>query len=342
MLIQKEQSHQYLIIAQTPEMDEFALRMILENHIQGLVAVRQRMFNGEMNLYYDITGKTPLSDHSIRLGGTDMRSLLQSLFLVTEKLSSYFLPEDFICFAPDLVFSQNGEWSFCYIPEEKGDLRESCIRFSEELLGKIDQEDEQAVVLAYQFYRMIKRENDTLHHVILELLYGAESERAVEGIMEADRSEEDIPEKSLMQQQFSQDRSNQMGDVLSDLSNLSAAKKDGGCEDSDRKEKGVDLFALLLFVLLFCGSIGVSCYLIFAWQVDSFWDFIALREGILSVVFLLLSIGGIAVTTLPVVLHRFFQMRWQRKERKEKRETDEKEGEQEMRDVFEIPQIELK
>lgn len=349
MLIQKEQSHQYMIIGQTPDMDEFALHMITENEIPGLIPCRQRMFNGERNLYYDITGKCPLSDNGICLGGTAMHDLLQSLFLVMEKLTSYFLPEDGICLGPDTVFVENGVWSFCYFPQRENNLRENCIRFSEELLGKIDQEDEQAVVLAYRFYQMVKRENDTLHHVIEQLLYGEENRQRETKLQQKYHGDRSEYAENTLRLDMQQEKADEAQDGLQDR----AQQTEPGdlCADG-KKSPEVDLFALLLFGLLLCGSIGVSCYLIFVWQVGSFWDFLSLREGILSVAFLLLSLGGIAYTCLPIILRGASLTGWltgrgsenhvckSGQSRKQEKEREKEKSEENT--VFEIPQIDLK
>ena len=355
MLIQKEQSHQYMIIEHAPDMDEFAMHMVTENTIPGLVPCRERIFNGERNLYYDITGKCPLSDSGVRLDGAAMHDLLQSLFLVMERLSSYFLPEDGISFLPDTIFVENGEWSFCYIPKKESNLRENCIRFSEELLGKINQDDEQAVVLAYRFYQMIKRENDTLHHVIGQLLYGEENRQRETKSQQRYPQDRNVQAENTLRpdmQQVKEDRT--QGRLQSRAHQtepddaLALPDADALC-DGEKESPKVDFFALLLFGSLFCGSIGVSTYIVLVWRVTGFWDFLSLREGILCVVFLLLSLGGIAYTCLPTILRSTSLTGWltgRRSEQKvcksdqsRRREKRRENKQSEENAVFEIPPI---
>lgn len=321
MIIKKEQNYQYMIIDHIERMDAFALQMVTENKIPCLIACRQQVFNGEGSLYYDITGKRPLADRSVRLSGQQLQSLLQGLFLAAEALPIYFLSVDGISFDPDTVFEENGEWYFCYIPEreEQSTPRWDSVRFAEELLGKIDREDERAVVLVYQFYQMVRRQGDTLHHILSQLLYeGMETQKkgdfcSVTGGIEA-------------AQAIQENKGMEGGSMMGEQADSDSAE---AAPDENAPVK-TDMTALVLFVLLGAVSAGFGVYTMVRLQTGSILELLAVREGILSVVFFVLSVLGVAGSCLPAALGRYAGRR-QRGQRDD--------GEEEKEEVFEVPPI---
>lgn len=319
MIIKKEQNHQYMIIDHMERMDAFALQMVTENKIPCLIACRQQVFNGEGSLYYDITGKRPLADRNVRLSGQQLQRLLQGLFLVAEALPAYFLSVDGISFDPDTVFEENGEWYFCYIPEkEQQDTPQwDSVCFAEELLGKIDREDERAVVLVYQFYQMVRRQGDTLHHILSQLLNERmETEKKGDAFSVTGGIEEAA-------QAMHENKGPEGGSIMGEQADSDFAE---AMQDENAPVK-TDMTALVLFVLLGIVSAGFGAYTMIRLQPKSILELLAVREGILSVVFFVLSVLGVAGSCLPAALGRYAGRR---------QKDDGKEGKEE---VFEVPPI---
>lgn len=319
MIIKKEQNHQYMIMDHMERMDAFALQMVTENKIPCLIACRQQIFNGEGSLYYDITGKRPLADRSVRLSGQQLQRLLQGLFLVAEALPAYFLSVDGISFDPDTVFEENGEWYFCYIPEmEQQDTPQwDSVCFAEELLGKIDREDERAVVLVYQFYQMVRRQGDTLHHILSQLLNERmEPEKKGDAFSVTGGVEETA-------QAMHENKRPEGGSIMGEQADSDFAE---AAQDENAPAK-TDMTALVLFVLLGIVSAGFGVYTMVRLQFESLLELLAVREGILSVVFFVLSVLGVAGSCLPAALGRYAG----------RRQKDD--GKEEKEEVFEVPPI---
>ena len=51
----------YMILDCVEKEESFAMQMLKENHIQGLLLFEKRSFNGEVQFFYDVTDMNPLA-----------------------------------------------------------------------------------------------------------------------------------------------------------------------------------------------------------------------------------------------------------------------------------------
>ena len=186
-MIKREPDGCYMVVSlgdTCTEEELFALRMIQENRIVGLLPMHSRMFNGRQDLYYEIDGMRSLEAVAKHgpLRGPQLRTLLADLYALCLLLPEYFLSPEALLLSEKRIWSGEGHFYFCYgFPErqekeeqEEGPVEEQAEEKTEEktekkgdlstfsgmLLGLIDHDDEEAVVLAYQFYKAVSEGGD--------------------------------------------------------------------------------------------------------------------------------------------------------------------------------------
>ena len=149
-----------------PEMtgsEKYTLRMLSGNTVQGLLAFQDKMVNGEVWYYYDITSKQPLRrvlEHRMISGG-ELRTLITDLLFMLRQLERYLLDEGQICLLPEYVYVDPGSFKseFCLVPGRHRGFNEEMCEFSQYLLDHVNQSDGDAVVLAFSVFRECRKLN---------------------------------------------------------------------------------------------------------------------------------------------------------------------------------------
>lgn len=186
----KEPGKHYLIIKPEEPENEFAVHMLLENKISGLLPFEKRMFNGETQFYYDISGKHaiqtglhqeqhPQNAQPHLLSGKEICGMLRRLYCLADNLSSHFLDLKGVVLDPAFIYGDDREFYFCYNPSSESEVQEVLAGFAEEMLDYIDHDDEEAVMLGYQFYKKVKSGERTLLQILEETL--SEEEEVTSG-----------------------------------------------------------------------------------------------------------------------------------------------------------------
>ncbi len=287
-MIKQETGGSYLVIQLEPEQSEeeaFALRMLCENRIRGLLPMQIRSFNGESNLYYEITGLQSLEAFCrIRpLSGKMLRVLMGDLYRLCRVLPEYVLKDDRITLTPDKIFTDTTGFSFCYAisdPKEQnsGKANEK-LAFAGELLGLIDHEDEEAVLYGYRFYKAAGETRELLGCV----------ERTL-----GEKSEED-EESSDYDLQMQKGETRLSGN--SSRKGGPASEEDAGIEQEKEGDQGSkngrDIGGAILFFAL-C-LIGAALLVMRGMQIRPFVPelLLATREGIAGAAFLLTGVAGV-------------------------------------------------
>ena len=171
----KRENHKsYLVVKEIEEQaqDGFSMKMIWENEIKGLLPASQHVFNGERELYYDISGKQPLGLLYEKRGMNqkELRQLLKGLLSTIRNLEKYLLDEDSLFLSPESIYisSADGTPYFMYYPQEEG-VEERAYGLAEYLLEKVSGEEEAAVMFAYEFYRHVKEEKGSLSSALSQV-----------------------------------------------------------------------------------------------------------------------------------------------------------------------------
>lgn len=161
---QREFKHNYLII----EPEEIAWQgyesqMMSRNQIDGLLRFRTRQMDTGIRFYYEITSRQPLArileNRNIHAG--EIQKLILGIFGILERMDTYLLREENIFLDPEYLYvdPDNFRVWLCLIPGLQRNFAESFSKLLEYLLGSIDHQDKDSVVLAYGLYQETRKEN---------------------------------------------------------------------------------------------------------------------------------------------------------------------------------------
>lgn len=173
---ERNMNHNYMVLYQCDFFgtakgngQDYRVRMILENKIQGLLPVTHRQVNGESRYYYEINSLQSL-DRMIEkreLKYRELRAVLLGCVNLFDRLEEFLLSGEQIVMKSEFIYVnvESMEPYFVCYPNYTGDVRCSFMEFVDELLAHIDHTDEQAVMLGYQVYRYTRNSNYVLSEI---------------------------------------------------------------------------------------------------------------------------------------------------------------------------------
>ncbi|MCH5280896.1 MAG: FHA domain-containing protein [Lachnospiraceae bacterium] len=277
----KRENHKsYMVIKEITaekEQNGFSMKMLWENEIKGLLPVSQHVFNGEKELYYDISAKQPLDLIYEKRGMAqkDLKGLLMGLLDTIQNMEEYLLEEDSLFLTPESIYisSADGMPYFMYYPDEEK-AEERAYGLAEYLLNKVSREEEDAVISAYEFYRYVKEEKGNLSEALSRL--NLKEERTAKDEMEF--YEESIIEPDPIQT----DMEEQSGhDVIGERDFKQEEKKSG----YGRYMRTVFFFVMGL------GGLGILFYSAWHYGLDM-QTILSKKESIIGLGICVVSIGG--------------------------------------------------
>lgn len=172
----RDLQHSYLVIQEeeTKEQD-YTVRMISENKIEGLLALEIRKIDRQILFYYDITSKISVAEYCQfrKVTGAEIISLLRRLVCILTSIEEYLLSGDCLCLQADYIYI-NAEFTdveFCFLPGQKRNLAEQFQALMEYFLPVLNHEKREEMLTVYQIYGYAVQEHfslDGLRKVLLE------------------------------------------------------------------------------------------------------------------------------------------------------------------------------
>ena len=166
----RELGHNYLILWQEEVQACYQLGMLTRNRIPGLLECKLSMLDEKTGLYYEITSRQSLRLllERKRLTAQELRRLLKGLQKVVEVSREYLLDSEHILLSPDYIYLEPDAWepAFCYCPFYEQDMQETLLQLAEYFLERLDRQDQNAVALGYEFYRMAGEANVSLERLL--------------------------------------------------------------------------------------------------------------------------------------------------------------------------------
>lgn len=197
---QREMKHNYMIVEGDMAAESgYEARMMAGNHIEGLLRFRVKLMDNKQYYYYEITSRQPLSR---LLDGQCIRSdqisrLIFGISQVLERIEAYLLREDQILLDPEYIYmdSETGDFGLCLIPGHHGDFPSSLTKLLQYLLGKVDHQDKESVVMAYGLFQESQKDN-----------YGIEDLLKLLVLPKGDEMKEEEPLPSMEQEVYPADK----------------------------------------------------------------------------------------------------------------------------------------
>ena len=160
----REMRHNYLIIElEETGYDGYEILMLASNGIEGLLKFRAKQMDDRVLYYYEITSKQPLSRvleyHS--LGGEELKRLIGDIGQTLGRLELYLLKEKQILLEPEYIYVEPEQFKvfLCLVPGRHVDFPGEMTGLLRYLLGKVNHQDKECVVMAYGLYQESLKEN---------------------------------------------------------------------------------------------------------------------------------------------------------------------------------------
>lgn len=189
----REMNHNYLMIEQEQQESSYEARMLVNNAIEGLLKFRIKKVDHHCYFCYEITSRQPLSRllESKSLGAEELRRLIITMARTLNRMEEYLLSEEQVLVQPEYIYVEPElfQVEFCLIPGRCGDFPQEVCRLLEYLLGKVDYQDKDCVVLAYGLYRESLKENYGMEDLLRFLGGGAVQEPGGKRLREPDGKE---------------------------------------------------------------------------------------------------------------------------------------------------------
>lgn len=166
----REMKHNYLIVEPDDSGPEpYEMHMLKENRINGLLNFNRKLVDGHNYYYYEITSKQPLNrileNHS--LNKEELKQLIIGIAHLLERLDAYLLKADQILLQPEYIYLEPEQFrvSLCLLPGRNKNFPGEMTELLRYLLGKINHQDKECVVMAYGLYQESLKENYGIHRL---------------------------------------------------------------------------------------------------------------------------------------------------------------------------------
>jgi len=168
----------------------YEYQMILEHSINGLLPFSMMQTDGQTRFYYEITSRQPLTRllEGRTISEEEVRKLIFGIAAVLDQLDLYLLSESSILLMPEYVYIEPDTFRLwlCLVPGLNHDFPLACGKLLEYLLGHVDHQNKDCVVLTYGLYQETRKENYGIRD-IMKLMQNHQpgiSERKIENTPE--------------------------------------------------------------------------------------------------------------------------------------------------------------
>ena len=150
--------HNYLILeAGQDDEENFEIRMLTGNSIEGLLKFRIKQEEIGRYFYYEITSKQPLSRllEFREIRKEELSTLVVEIGAVLKRIEDYLLTESNLLLEPEHIYVEPESYQIwlCYVPGYEKSFPEAMEKLLQYLLKKTDHKDNESVVLAYRLYQ---------------------------------------------------------------------------------------------------------------------------------------------------------------------------------------------
>lgn len=160
----RQMRHNYMVIEGAEQCRaSYEVTMIQENRLSPFLNLQLRQENRQVQFFYEITSKQPLERllEYEELDGEKLAKLVREIDRLLKTAEEYLLDEGSILLDPEHIYvdSESFRLWFCYLPGYEGDFSAKLEQLFHYLLGKVNHQDKEAVILAYGLYQESQKEN---------------------------------------------------------------------------------------------------------------------------------------------------------------------------------------
>lgn len=246
----REMKHNYLIIdPDETGYDGFEMHMMAANGIEGLMKFHINQVDNHKSYYYEITSKQPLNRllEYQSLGEGELKKLIGGIAQTLGRLEVFLLNENQIILEPEYIYVEPERFQvyLCLVPGRKGSFPEEMTGLLRYLLGKVNHQDKECVVMAYGLYQESLKEN-----------YGVNDLLKIIGRKSTDTQGEDRKETDQMKERTQEEDSSSLF--------LNSFKEDNrnNADSSDNSNSGnADFPVVTAAIVLLLSIVGIAAAL---------------------------------------------------------------------------------
>ena len=252
----REMKQNYLIME--PEEaghDSYEIHMMEANRIEGLLKFHVKQVDNRKFYYYEITSKQPLNRileyHS--LGRDELKKLIEDIGRTLGRLEAFLLKEKQILLEPEYIYVEPEQFrvSLCLVPGRQVGFPEEMTGLLRYLLGKVNHQDKECVVMAYGLYQESLKEN-----------YGMEDLLDIAG--KSRSSEKGRDERILQPERDNKPEENQSSHISYSLNEE--------VKERNRFLEGNEIGAVFIIPILAMFGIATALWMIFGMEgIRKFW-----------------------------------------------------------------------
>lgn len=153
----------FMVIGGDDFYPDYQIEMCKRNRIEPFLAFETVVADGQLEFWYDITGKQSLEEYvkHKKLESRELELLIKAVYRAVGAASNYLLSEDAIWLAPKYLFVTNSskEIAVCFCPLEQETFADKFRTLMEYILACIDHEEERAVTISYRMYQITLEPN---------------------------------------------------------------------------------------------------------------------------------------------------------------------------------------
>lgn len=178
--------------------EDYQIHMLKENEIPGLLDITGCGIDQKSRYSYVVTGMISMKTmfEAAPIKQEDMILFVNRLMEVVKSLRRYMLSPDGLMLYPEFMFFGGDTWHFCYLPSRKKPLCEAFHVITEYFVKKLDYEETEGILLAYEIHKATLQENYDLEKIIDEYREHEEKRREGEGIRMTEGNG-NMPEENL-------------------------------------------------------------------------------------------------------------------------------------------------
>ncbi|MCR4999547.1 MAG: FHA domain-containing protein [Lachnospiraceae bacterium] len=154
----RDLSRSYMVVSGSMEPSTYEEGMLRNNDVFGLLSFHTTQVNGQIQYWYDITGKRSLKDYlsQEKVTRENLKVILQELNAACRKVSDYLIRQEHILFTADSIFVENTEEGpqlfLCYCPLRDKNIYNEFLTITEHLITEVDHQDEELRQVCYDLY----------------------------------------------------------------------------------------------------------------------------------------------------------------------------------------------
>lgn len=148
--------------------EDYQMRMLQMNTIEGLLPVRGRGMDGHSFYDYDVSGKISMKAMYERgnMSEKDIKIFLKQFKRILREIEKYLLDIHCLMLDPEYIFYGDDRFYFMYYPVSGEDLWESFHRLTESMVKWADYEDKDCVRIIFCLHKETMEENYDLEKII--------------------------------------------------------------------------------------------------------------------------------------------------------------------------------